>query len=73
MLVLRYWRVGPPCATGLSGRAGGCGGMELGRVEAPAGVAMPGAIVDRCSGIVDGAGVGTGAASVAGAVAGVGS
>ena len=35
MLELRYCLVGPPCATGFSGRVDGWGGIEEGLAEAP--------------------------------------
>jgi len=64
MFELRYCRVGPPCATGFSGRAAGCGGIEPGRALAPpvaGGVtAATGWMVDRRSGWVWTEGMGAG-------------
>nr|POE49491.1 hypothetical protein CFP56_50408 [Quercus suber] len=44
MFWLRYCRVGPPCATGLSGLADGCGGIEPGRAGFPDAVGEVGAL-----------------------------
>lgn len=74
MLVFKNCLVGPPCATGLSGRADGCGGIDPGLValEPAGGVATAGAIEERCSGCVSTAGL-TEAETCGGGLGSVGS